>query len=181
MQATIGLAKGELLMDKFDPDWVSRLEPSTTLALRRAGWHPGRDVDMADAFLLLKEKGYASSRVVAGFLETFAGLKVEPAVAVGPNFSNDEPFLVDPVGAGRRHRDEAMEIESILGGRWYPIGWWLSYCHVFMERLGAMSAYASGMIWHLGKTPFEGLDLMISANRPLVCVHAPEGAAPWPA
>jgi hypothetical protein len=130
--------------------------------------------------LALEEEGYVSSPVATRFLRAFSGLKIEPAVVAGPNFSNDEPVLVDPVGVGRRHRDESMEIGSVLGGDWYPIGWWLAYSHVFMESSGAMSAYADGLIWDLGRSPFEGLDMMVSVTRPLICLHASVDMTPWP-
>jgi hypothetical protein len=167
-------------VDEDALDWTSGLELSTTSALRRAGWYPGRDVDIAAAFVTLEEVGYALSPVAARLLRAISGLKVEPAVVAGPNFSNDEPLLVDPVGVGKRHRDEAVEIGSALGGDWYPLGWWLSYSHVFMESSGAMSAYADGLVWDLGRSPSEGMNLMVSATRPLVCVHASAGVKPWP-
>lgn len=161
-------------------DWSSRLEPSTFSALRQAGWHYDRNVDVSAVISSLEEQGYTSSPVIVQFLASIFGLKVESAREAGPNFSNDEPFLVDPAGVGARHRDEAIKIGVEIGGSWFPVGWWLSYCHVFMEHGGALAAYANGLIWSLGGTPDEGLDLMVSASRPLVCVYAPEGVPPWP-
>lgn len=161
-------------------DLESCLEHSTVSALRLAGWHPERRVDLTAVLSVLDEQGYTSSRIITDFLESFCGLKVEPARVAGPNFSNDEPLLFDPVGVGRRHQDESVMIGGELGGSWFPIGWWLSYCHVFMEHNGGMAAYANGLIWSLGSTPCESLDLMVSASRPLVCVYAPKGMKPWP-
>ena len=79
---------------------------------------------------------------------------------------------------------DGIDTESVArcgwsGGFVFP-GRGGSFCHVFMNQNGAMAAYANRMIWSLGRTPHEGLDLMISANRPLVCVYAPEGMPPWP-
>ena len=159
---------------------MSRLEPSTVEALNLAGWYSGRRADLSAVVPLLELQGYAANPAAVKFLESFLGLKVEPANTAGPNFSNDEPLLVDPLGVGRRHHAESVAVGAEIGGSWFPVGWWLSYCHVFMNQNGAMAAYANRMIWSLGRTPHEGLDLMISANRPLVCVYAPEGMPPWP-
>lgn len=161
-------------------DWVSRLDPATVSALRLAGWQPGRRMGIAEVVLPLELRGYFRSDVIDGFLESFLGLTVEPARAAGPNFVNGEPFIVDPMGVGKRHQDESVAIGAAIGGSWFPIGWWLSYSHVFMEREGALAAYANGLIWSLGNTPDEGLDLMVSATGPLVCAYAPEGMRPWP-
>ncbi|TKT00759.1 SUKH-3 domain-containing protein [Streptomyces lasalocidi] len=161
-------------------DPVSGLKPETAAALRLAGWHPGRRIDVSSDARALEELGYVPSPPATEFLAAFGGLRIVPSREDGPNFVNGEPLLVDAVGVGRRHQDEAAVIASVLGGSWFPIGWWLSYSHVFMGQDGAMAAYANGLIWSLGQTTREALDLMVSADRPLVCVHAPEGVKPWP-
>ncbi|MFE4828725.1 SUKH-3 domain-containing protein [Streptomyces sp. NPDC056672] len=161
-------------------DFTSRLNPATVSALRQAGWYPGRHLDVSSDIQSLEAQGYIPSPLATAFLESFRGLKIGPARENGPNFINGEPFFVDAVGAGGRHQDESSAIGSALGGSWFPVGWWLSYSHVFMRPDGAVAAYANGLIWSIGSTPYEGLDLMVSADRPLICVHAPEGMKPWP-
>ncbi|WP_170313775.1 SUKH-3 domain-containing protein [Streptomyces filamentosus] len=160
--------------------FTSGLCPETVTALRLAGWTPERRLDVTPEIRSLETQGYVPSAVATSFLEEFRGLKVGPAREDGPNFINGEPFFVDPVGAGSRHRDESLEIGSVLGGSWFPLGWWLSHSHVFMRQDGAVVAYADGLIWDLRSTPGEALDLMVSANRPLVCLHASHGMKPWP-
>ncbi|MGY3334884.1 hypothetical protein ACVW0K_000983 [Streptomyces filamentosus] len=160
--------------------FTSGLCPETVTALRLAGWTPERRLDVTSEIRSLETQGYVPSAVATSFLQEFRGLKVGPAREDGPNFINGEPFFVDPVGAGSRHRDESLEIGSVLGGSWFPLGWWLSYSHVFMRQDGAVVAYADGLIWDLRSTPGEALDLMVSANRPLVCLHASHGMKPWP-
>ncbi|MER5971900.1 SUKH-3 domain-containing protein [Streptomyces sp. NPDC002055] len=167
-------------MDAESQDPVLSLDPGTVAALEASGWHPGRRVDVSAEVQALEARGYVTSRTVLGFLESFSGLRVEPVNEQGPNFINGEPFIADPVGVGNRHQDEAVAIGSALNGAWFPIGWWLSYSHVFMERSGALVACANGLIWSLGDTPLAGLDFMVRADRPLVCVHAPAGVRPWP-
>ncbi|WP_206431715.1 SUKH-3 domain-containing protein [Streptomyces sp. ADI97-07] len=161
-------------------DVFSRLPVATVASLEAAGWHAGRRVDVSDATRTLESYGYVTSPVVLGFLESLWALKVQPANEDGPNFINGEAFIVDPLGVGKRHRDEAVAISAALGGSWCPIGWWLSYSHVFMEESGAMVACANGLIWGLGDAPESGLDFMVRAHRPLACLHVPEGMKAWP-
>ncbi|WP_411970434.1 SUKH-3 domain-containing protein [Saccharothrix longispora] len=167
-------------MSREPVDFTSRLSLTTVSALRLAGWYPGRRVDVSSDVSSLEAQGYVSSSLATEFLESFQGLKIGPAREGGPNFLNGEPFLVDAIGVGGRHQGESSEIGSVIGGSWFPIGWWLSYSHVFMRADGALAAYANGLIWSIGSTPSEGLELMVSADRPLICVHAPEGMKPWP-
>jgi len=161
-------------------NFLARLNPTTVSALRLAGWYPGRHVDVSSDIRSLEAQAYIAHPAVVSFLESFQGLKIGPAREDGPNFINGEPFFVDAVGAGRRHQDESLAIGSTMGGSWFPVGWWLSYSHVFMRQDGALAAYANGLIWNIGSTPWEGLDLMVSADHPLLCVYAPEGMKPWP-
>ncbi|WP_326568909.1 SUKH-3 domain-containing protein [Amycolatopsis rhabdoformis] len=161
-------------------DFTSPLNPATVSALRLAGWHPGRHLDVSSDIQSLEAQGYTPSAAATEFLASFQGLKIGPAREDGPNFLNGEPFFVDAVGVGARHQGESSAIASAMGGSWFPIGWWLSYSHVFMRPDGALAAYANGLIWSIGSTPGEGLDLMVSADRPLICVQAPPGMKPWP-
>ncbi|MET7830577.1 SUKH-3 domain-containing protein [Streptomyces sp. NPDC005386] len=168
------------LLGEDPADFASRSHPATVSALRQAGWYPGRHVDVSSDIQALEAQGYIPSSLATAFLASFRGLKIGPAREDGPNFVNGEPFFVDAVGAGGRHQDESVVMGSALGGSWFPVGWWLSYSHVFMRSDGAVAAYANSLIWSIGNTPYEGLDLMISAVSPLTCVHAPEGMKPWP-
>ncbi|GII55107.1 hypothetical protein Pth03_34960 [Planotetraspora thailandica] len=162
-------------------DRLPDLDPITADCLRSAGWHRGRRVDVSVAIRSLESQGYVAGRTIVSFLESLWGLRLDPANEEGPNFINGEPFIVDPVGVGRRHRDEADEIYSAIGGSWFPIGWWLSYSHVFMDQSGALVAFADGLIWRIGDNLLDGLRFMVQADRPLMCIHAPEGRKPWPA
>jgi hypothetical protein len=180
MSASDGQLGGEFLVSSERADFTSRLNPATVSALRLAGWFPERHLDVSSDIHSLEAQGYIPSPLATEFLESFQRLKIGPAREDGPNFINGEPFFVDAVGVGGRHQDESSAIESVMGGSWFPIGWWLSYSHVFMRQDGALAAYANGLIWSIGSTPCEGLDLMVSADRPLICVHAPEGMKPWP-
>lgn len=161
-------------------NYVSQLNPTTVSALRQAGWYPERRIEVSADIRTLEMQGYIPSPAATAFLESFRGLRIGPAREEGPNFVNGEPFFVDALGAGGRHLDESLAIGSAIGGSWFPVGWWLSYSHVFMRGDGVLAAYANGLIWSIGRTPSEGLDLMVSADRPLVCVHAPAGQKRWP-
>lgn len=105
---------------------------------------------------------------------------IEPINQSGPNFSNDEPFNFDPISAGAGQRGLALEIEETLGGRYFPIGEWLSYSSVFVEVSGKVVAAGLGWIWGMGSTFEDALDLAICADHPLVCLHSDPGLDPWP-
>lgn len=121
-------------------DFTSGSTPTRMAALRLAGWFPGRCVDVSSDIRSLEGQGYVPSPVTTDFLASFRGLKIGPAREDGPNFISGEPFFVDAVGAGGRHQDEASVIGSVIGGSWFPVGWWLSYSHVFMRQDGAVAA-----------------------------------------
>lgn len=149
-------------------------------ALLSSGWSVERSIDIESPLHYLLGRGYSASPLIVEFLKSFWGLKVFPVCEEGANFINGEPFLVDPVGVGRRHYEESLFIASIVDGDWFPVGWWLSYSHVFMNQEGVMVAYANGLVWSLGGTPCEALNLMVGSIGSLVCVHSPEGVEPWP-
>jgi hypothetical protein len=67
-----------------------------------------------------------------------------------------------------------------VGGDYYPVGWWLSYSHVFVNRAGLMVANASGLVWELGPTPVAGLEMAVRAHRPLICLHSRPDQRAWP-
>lgn len=93
---------------------------------------------------------------------------------------NDEPFNFDPISAGSGQRGLVSEIEGVLGGRYFPIGEWLSYSSVFIEADGRVIAAGLGWIWEMGSNFEDALNLAICADRPLVCLHSDPGLDPWP-
>ncbi|WP_329076590.1 SUKH-3 domain-containing protein [Streptomyces niveus] len=119
------------------------------------------------------ERGHA-------LLAAVGGLSIDPTNRVGPNFHNDEPFNLDPLAAGSGQRALAVEVETVLGGDYFPIGEWLSYSSVFLESRGRVVAAGMGWMWELGPTFEESLELAVCANRPLVCLHSDPGLEPWP-
>lgn len=149
-------------------------------ALRESGWGPRRQVDVRPWVEQLSLEGYKSSRRAEEILTAFGGLVVAPVNSAGPNFTNDEPFNFDPMSAGSGQRELAQEIEEILGGEYFPLGEWLSYSSVFVERRGRVVAAGLGWIWELGPTFEDALQLAVCADHPLVCLHADAGLEPWP-
>ncbi|WP_226873949.1 SUKH-3 domain-containing protein [Microbispora sitophila] len=157
------------------------MHPDVLAAICASGWLPGRSVDTAEWIRLLAGEGYLASPLAVEVLSSLGGLVIDPVNSRGPNFSNDEPFSVDPISAGSGQRELIQEVEGILGGSYFPIGEWLSYSGVFLEVQGRVIAAGMGWIWELGRTFEEGLELAIRAHRPLVCLHSDPGLDPWPA
>ncbi|WP_031525611.1 SUKH-3 domain-containing protein [Streptomyces sp. NRRL F-5123] len=156
------------------------LPPELRRALRESGWGPRRSVDVKPWVEQLSLEGYTSSRQAEEILSALGGLVVVPVNSVGPNFTNDEPFNFDPMSAGSGQRELAREIEDVLGGKYFPLGEWLSYSSVFVESQGRVVAAGLGWIWELGATFEDALRLTLLADRPLVCLHSGAGLAPWP-
>ncbi|MEU3512222.1 SUKH-3 domain-containing protein [Streptomyces longwoodensis] len=154
--------------------------PELQSALRAAGWYPERRFDITQWVTSLQQEGYVLNPPAEKVLSTLGGLVIEPVNRMGSNFSNDEPFSVDPVSAGAGQHALALEIGEILGGQYFPIGEWLSYSTVFIEFGGNVVAAGLGWIWGLGDTFESALELAICAHRPLVCLHSDPGLDPWP-
>ncbi|MFD5622408.1 SUKH-3 domain-containing protein [Streptomyces yangpuensis] len=156
------------------------MSPDLLQALRGAGWHPQRRVGVNSWINSLQREGYLSSPQVEEILAALGGLVIEPINWSGPNFTNGEPFNLDPISAGSGQLGLASEIERVLGGRYFPIGEWLSYSSVFIGVDGRVVAAGLGWIWEMGSTFEEALELAICANRPLICLHSDPGLDPWP-
>ncbi|MBD2818555.1 SUKH-3 domain-containing protein [Streptomyces parvulus] len=124
-------------------------------ALVASGWSAGRKVDTGQWVEQLEAEGYRSHPMAEEILAAVGGLSIDPVNRVGPNFGNDEPYNFDPLAAGSGQRDLAAEVESILGGDYFPIGEWLSYSSVFVEVGGGWLLLAwvgSGSLVPLSKT-----------------------------
>ncbi|WP_211294909.1 SUKH-3 domain-containing protein, partial [Streptomyces glaucescens] len=148
-------------------------------ALLVAGWRPGRRVDISDTVERLTRSGYAIHGRFTSFVQEFTGLRIEPALAAGPNFMNDEPYWITP-NRGVRYLDEALLLKDVFGEDHNPVGWWLSSSHVFMGVSGKVRAYLDGLVWELGETPVDALEFAVRPTRPLVCAWSAPGRRPWP-
>jgi hypothetical protein len=149
-------------------------------ALVASGWSVGRKVDAGQWMKPLEGEGYRAHSLAEGVLAAVGGLSIDPVNRVGPNLSNDEPYNFDPFAAGSGQRDLVEEVESVLGGDYFPIGEWLSYSSVFVEAGGRVVAAGMGWIWELGSTFEDSLELAVCGKRPLVCLHSDPGLDPWP-
>lgn len=154
--------------------------PDCLTALNAAGWYPERRVEVRPLIDSLTVEGYPRNPLAEEILGTLEGLTVEPINLTGPNFIN-EPFSFDPIAAGTGHRwDLAAEVEEVLGGKYFPLGEWLSNSSVFIEAGGRVVATGLGWIWEVGSSFEEALQMVVRADRPLVCLHADSGLDPWP-
>ncbi|WP_433528926.1 SUKH-3 domain-containing protein [Micromonospora sp. CA-263727] len=156
------------------------LSPGVLGALGASGWSASRAVDTGQWVEQLEREGYRAHSLAVDVLSALGGLSVEPIHQVGPNFTNDEPYNFDPIAAGSGQRALAVEVESVLGGQYFPIGEWLSCSSVFIESKGRVVAAGRGWFWELGPTFEESLELAICADRPLLCLHSDPGVSPWP-
>ncbi|MFY1694625.1 MULTISPECIES: SUKH-3 domain-containing protein [unclassified Solwaraspora] len=160
---------------------LDKISSESLSALRGAGWHENRQVDVSEWIELLAAQGYHINEPARSTLQAFGGLSVEPVNEVGPNFENGEPLNFEPIDAGFGHHLLAEELHEALGGNWYPLGEWISSSSVFVDDRGWTVATGLGWIWELGKTVEEAINLALLANRPLICLKVlTPGAKPWP-
>jgi SUKH-3 immunity protein of toxin-antitoxin system len=149
--------------------------------LKSAGWTPGRKFDISDWVDELGDEGYRLTEVAAAALTSYGGLELGPINVHGPNFSNDDPLIFDPILAGFGHYVLAEELERELGGTWYPLGEWLSSASVFVDWNGWTVATGMEWIWELGSSVEEAVEFALMAHRPLVCLRVlSPGVKPWP-
>lgn len=162
-------------------DKSSMFSESAVAELLRAGWSPGRTIDISAWVSELDDQGYKLSDVADEALKTYGGLEAGPVEIAGPNFSNDEPIIIDPILAGSGHRSLAIELSSELGGNWYPFGEWLSSASVFIRDDGYVAATGLGWIWEMGESAEEAIEFALMANHPLKCLRVlTPGEKPWP-
>ena len=155
--------------------------PQVVEELEAAGWSHDRAFNISAWAEELRPQGYHLTKVVTAALRRYGGLELNPINTDGPNFSNDEPLNVDPILAGSGHYALAEELESELGGTWYPFGEWLSSSSVFVNENGWTVATGMGWIWEVGSSVEDAIEFALMAHHPLRCLRvlAP-GAKPWP-
>ncbi len=127
----------------------------------------------------LKEAGFSFNAHAESVISTLYGLRVHPVDTESGEFINDDPLILKPELC-RRHRSAAELIQKELGGNYVPLGWWLSSSYVFMEDSGRVVGYLGGLVWRLGESVEDALNLMVRADRPLVCGYVRPGRTPWP-
>lgn len=137
--------------------------PEVQGALREAGWFPGRQVDV-EKWSALEDGGYVFHDMAREILAGIDDLTITPVRETGPNFVNDDPFVVDPA-EGWGSRGIAEDIEDQFGGQYFPLGAWLSYSTVFVESSGRVVVAGFGPIWELGTTFEDALDLLVRSSQ----------------
>jgi hypothetical protein len=157
---------------------VARFSAATLSSLERAGWRPGRSTIATAWVRECVAGGYVLHGAGDAALREFGGLCVEPSSVKGPNFSNDEPFMIDPTLVGSGFQGELGEA---IGGGWWPIGEWLSNASVLMRQDGLVVAAGFSWVWKLGDSMDDAIEFAVRAHRPLECLAVvDEGVDPWP-
>lgn len=97
---------------------VMDVDPLVRIALERAGWFPGRCIDVAPIADPLREWGVPMPRIAHSILEPLGGLTVEPLVVEGADYFVDR-FKFSPSSAAEK--DVPAELRSAFGRDFYPI------------------------------------------------------------
>jgi hypothetical protein len=148
-----------------------KLSAEVQRVLQSAGWTRERKVDVVNLLSVLEESGFHPHPLAREVLESFGGLVVDPVNRVGPDFRNDEPFTFKPIDAAG-HLSDLQDVEEALGGRYFPLGEWMTYSNVFLEAGGRMVASDGVAIWELGGSFESGLEFALRAHHPLVVLRA---------
>ncbi|MFF3246851.1 SUKH-3 domain-containing protein [Streptomyces sp. NPDC002870] len=155
------------------------LRPEVLNALTESGWSIDRSVDVAPVVGTLREAGYNLGEQVAGLYQNLYGLSVQPVDHPGVSFINSDPIQFS-AGWGVRHREEALRLESLYGEDFAPLCRWLSGAHIYISGSGRVYSWFDRLVWEIGTDVRDAVEFMVLAHRPLVCVHAEPGRAPWP-
>ncbi|WP_442904688.1 SUKH-3 domain-containing protein [Glycomyces sp. MUSA5-2] len=161
--------------------WADPFSLPTLRALHDVGWSEDRQVDITPWMNELEPQGFISSSVSKAALSSFGGIEIPPLNTTGPNFSNDEALVVDPILAGSGHHVLADELSEALGGDWFPFAEWMSGSSVFIDRTGRVVATGMDWVWHMGVSVNEAIEFVVRAHQPLSCISVlRQGVAPWP-
>ncbi|GLZ11636.1 hypothetical protein Acsp04_18710 [Actinomadura sp. NBRC 104425] len=144
-------------------------------ALAAQGWTKDRSVDVSALIGRLEAVGFRVDDWMRGVLGSLVGIRVSPVNEDGVNFQNGDPFVVDPLAIGVRHFSEARELQDRFKVTFCPLGWWLCRSHVYFSTEGPVVASLPGVIWHVGSTLSEAIDMMLLGNRPLVRLLSEDG------
>ncbi|MEV7360770.1 SUKH-3 domain-containing protein [Kitasatospora sp. NPDC091276] len=155
------------------------LLPEVQNALMQSGWSIDRSVDVAPVVGALREAGYHLGEQVSELYQNLYGLSVQPVDHPGACFMNSDPIQFS-AGWGVRHRAEALRLESLYGEDFSPFCRWLSGAHIYISGSGRVYSWFDRLVWEIGADARDAVDFMVLAHRPLVCVHAEPGRAPWP-
>jgi hypothetical protein len=137
---------------------------ATRQALARAGWTPGRQVDIGEWVGDLTAQGYYFSELAKEILKSFGGLAIRP-VDVPEAIWAADPIVFDPVEAGDGMYQRYKPQEVLLGHRMAPLASWGGESTILMLDDGKVVSDSSFGLQLLGNTFPEALDLALRRYR----------------
>ncbi|MFH5805540.1 SUKH-3 domain-containing protein [Alienimonas sp. DA493] len=143
---------------------MSELSDETVVVLRRAGWHPGRAVDVSVYVADYKKVGYSDFEAAIHFLSEFGGLRL-----MFPN-SHDLSLNTDC--------NFDVERAAMLGPEWFehyaehlgeevvPIGQAHSnHMDLLMTSSGRVYACTEALLCYLGVDGMSALNLLCEGRK----------------
>lgn len=137
---------------------------ATRQALERAGWNPGRQVDIDEWITILGDQGYFFSEPAKEILKSFGGLVVRPADVPEAVWGAD-PIVFDPMEAGDGMYERYKSQETALGHRMSPLASWGGESTIMLLDDGRVVSDSSFSLQLLGSTFPEALDLALRRYR----------------
>ncbi|MHA6763932.1 SUKH-3 domain-containing protein [Streptacidiphilus sp. PAMC 29251] len=140
-------------------DANAALEP-TRSALVAAGWSPNRYVDMSLQSEDFARWGVPMHTCARRILEQLYGLKIEPFVLEGENYSVDS-LDFNPNAAAEM--DVILELNHLFGDDFFPVA--LMYVSgIYVSAAGVTVCSQQDEFWKVGDKFSESLDRLICAE-----------------
>jgi hypothetical protein len=106
------------------------------------------------------------SDLASDILSQLGGLRVSPPAVPAAAFEN-EAVLFEPVLADTGSADIAMRLHELTGQTFYPLAEWVSASCVYIGSEGRVCDHRHGEILSVGENLYEGLRVVLPAERPL--------------
>jgi hypothetical protein len=130
------------------------------IALREAGWLPGRSVDVTKWVQQLESVGYPVSPYARQVWAEFGNLNIRSLSSRVPKSS----LRVDPVDAGIDTVDEAQRLAVRLQATFAPLGMWSSQFRAYVGDQGRVVAVGPRSAWFLGDTIESALRFIVEGE-----------------
>lgn len=138
--------------------------------LTKAGWFPGRRVELRDAEAALSQTGYLTfSSKVKEFLQEFEGLSAEVEVA-----AEQKHFAVSAKDMFQHFSKRALPptVAPAIGTPCWPIGGISPYLFL-IDADGVLYGWDDPYLVVLGRTARTGLDRVLTLRNPMVSLLLP--------
>lgn len=138
--------------------------PDVLVALRSAGWEPGREVNGPDWSSWFEEEGYSSQDEAVAILAEFGGLAIDPSASEESAFAPAR-LVFNPMLASTGESPRITLREAQMGVTLTPLGEWASEYIVLYGGDGAIYVESTFGVKMVGQGLEQALETMLLGNR----------------